>query len=589
MADAPHPPPKPPFAAADAGEREDCSHLTPLVAKAWERELRKAPAYPEEKIARLVDAIRYGVDIGYRGDRRRGRRADNSRTTADPRVAELISAAIAVDVEAGYKRGPFDAPPFTPFHVSPLSGVPKGEDGIRVIHNLSHPFGGDSINAGIEREVYIMQRFEDAIAAIRRLGRGCRLSKFDVRAAFKLVPVRPEDRPLLGLVWQGKYYYEVVLPFGLRTSGYRWEEFAEALHFLCTEHLGIELVFHYVDDFLFVAPPADGVRAERERQAFEALCRILGVPIADEKTVGPATRCVFLGIEIDTDKMECRLTDKRVGKLRSLLQAWAAADHQFTFEELASLVGKLEFATTVIRPGTAFLRCMRGYMMDLKRARAAGGNERRRLGVAALLEVRWWLDAFLTSAGNRRAIIEQPWLLDADMELYTDACDTGYGACFGNRWFQGRWTPAQLEFARVHTRISMPFLELHALTHAAVTWGHLWRGKRITFRCDAEAAVIAVQKMRSRKDSMSALLRLLYATSVRHDFLFRCVHVPGVTNVVADALSRGCSLQELRRVQPSAEAEPTPAPPLQLDGEDMVPWKEEPLGQPPAGPPLWQL
>ena len=81
-----------------------------------------------------------------------------------------------------------------------------------------------------------------------------------------------------------------------------------------------------------------------------------------------------------------------------------------------------------------------------------------------------------------------------------------------------------------------------------------------------------------RKDSMSALLRLLYATSVRHDFLFRCVHVPGVTNVVADALSRGCSLQELLRVLPSAEAEPTPAPPLQLDGEDMVPWKEEPLG-----------
>ncbi len=166
-----------------------------------------------------------------------------------------MSAAIAKDVAAGHKCGPFALPPFPAFSVSPLGGVPKGDDGIRVIHNLSHPFGGDSINAGIAREEYLMQHFEGAIAAIRRIGRFTLLSKFDVRAAFKLVPVRPADRPLLGLCWQGKYYYEVVLPFGLRTSGYRWEEFAAALHYMCEQHIGIKLVFHYVDDFLLLAEP----------------------------------------------------------------------------------------------------------------------------------------------------------------------------------------------------------------------------------------------------------------------------------------------------------------------------------------------
>ena len=77
--------------------------------------------------------------------------------------------------------------------------------------------------------------------------------------------------------------------------------------------------------------------------------------------------------------------------------------------------------------------------------------------------------------------------------------------------------------------ISMPYLELHVLTHATVTWGHLWTDKRIIFRCDARAAVTvtgtAVQRMRSQRDSMSALLRLLNTTSVRHNFEFRCVHV----------------------------------------------------------------
>jgi hypothetical protein len=153
-------PPEPGGASPAAAARADCSHLTPLDPTAWGAELRKY-GYPEAKVARLVDAMLHGVDIGFRGDRATGRQARNSRTTEEPRAAQLISEAIAVDVAAGHKRGPFAEPPFEPFHVSPLSGVPKGEngEGIRVIHNLSHPFGGASINAGIEREPYIMQRF----------------------------------------------------------------------------------------------------------------------------------------------------------------------------------------------------------------------------------------------------------------------------------------------------------------------------------------------------------------------------------------------------------------------------------------------
>jgi hypothetical protein len=134
----------------------------------------------------------------------------------------------------------------------------------------------------------------------------------------------------------------------------------------------------------------------------------------------------------------------------------------------------------------------------------------------------------------------------------------------------------------------MPYLELYALTLAAVAWGSLWRGKRITFRCDAEAAVSAVKRMRSRKDSLSVLLRLLYATSIRHGFEFRCVHIAGVTNTVADALSRDCSLQELRQLLPNAEAQATPVPELPVDGLPFAKWEEEPADPKPEDFPLWQ-
>ena len=71
---------------------------------------------------------------------------------------------------------------------------------------------------------------------MRKLGRGCFLIKLDVSAAYKQIPVRREDWPLLGFMWRGEYYYERVLPFGLRSSCRLWDLYAAALHF-CFMHL----------------------------------------------------------------------------------------------------------------------------------------------------------------------------------------------------------------------------------------------------------------------------------------------------------------------------------------------------------------
>ena len=44
------------------------------------------------------------------------------------------------------------------------------------------------------------------------------ISKLDVKSAVRQIPVRPHDWHLLGILWQGKYYYDRILPFGLRSS-----------------------------------------------------------------------------------------------------------------------------------------------------------------------------------------------------------------------------------------------------------------------------------------------------------------------------------------------------------------------------------
>jgi hypothetical protein len=44
------------------------------------------------------------------------------------------------------------------------------------------------------------------------------LTKIDVKAAFRCVPVHPSDRWLLCMKWCNSFYADLALPFGLKSS-----------------------------------------------------------------------------------------------------------------------------------------------------------------------------------------------------------------------------------------------------------------------------------------------------------------------------------------------------------------------------------
>jgi hypothetical protein len=79
------------------------------------------------------------------------------------------------------------------------------------------------------------------------------------------------------------------------------------------------------------------------------------VPIAPEKTVGPSTILTFAGIELDTNAMEARLSADKILKTRSILSEFLCR-RKATLKEVHSLIGLLNFASTVVPPGRAFLR-----------------------------------------------------------------------------------------------------------------------------------------------------------------------------------------------------------------------------------------
>ena len=120
----------------------------------------------------------------------------------------VVDQKIAKELDAHRLAGPFETPPFPVFRVSPLAIVPKKTLGdFRMIHHLSYP-KGKSVNDGISREHSSVHyaNIDKAIRRIKHSGVGSYLAKTDVKSAFRILPVNPQDYHLLGLKWKHQYY-----------------------------------------------------------------------------------------------------------------------------------------------------------------------------------------------------------------------------------------------------------------------------------------------------------------------------------------------------------------------------------------------
>ena len=170
---------------------------------------------------------------------------------------------------------------------------------------------------------------------------------------YRLVPVHPEDRLLLGVEWKGDYYVDCMLPFGLRSAPKIFTAVADALEW-CIRRRGVVGVDHYLDDFVIVAPPGSSV-CQAYLALLEEECKALGITLAPDKKEGPATCLTFLGIEINTVSGTLSLPENKLLRMRQEIDSWLRWK-TCRRRELESLVGVLQHAATVIPPGRTFVR-----------------------------------------------------------------------------------------------------------------------------------------------------------------------------------------------------------------------------------------
>ena len=146
---------------------------------------------------------------------------------------------------------------------------------------------------------------------------------------------------------------------------------------------GIEHSIHYLDDFLFFAVPnsPEGTHIlSVVLQVFESL----GVPVAVNKTEGPAGCVTFLGILIDTWAEELRLPPEKLQRLQELIQSWAKKKC-CTRKELESFLDHLTHAASLVLPGRTFLRELFGLLRQVRNPLHSV-----RLTTGARADICWW-------------------------------------------------------------------------------------------------------------------------------------------------------------------------------------------------------
>jgi hypothetical protein len=161
---------------------------------------------------------------------------------------------INTDVLDELRNGFVARVPFRPFKVNALGAVPKSDGRWRRITDLSKPKGAQLNSFGPEAVPFNFASIDDAVKFIIRNGNKVVIaSKYDIRAAFRHVPIRPEFWHLLGFYWDGFYYVDLRMCFGLSIAPYVFWRISNYISRVAKRHYDVEANLPYIDDFLLLS------------------------------------------------------------------------------------------------------------------------------------------------------------------------------------------------------------------------------------------------------------------------------------------------------------------------------------------------
>jgi hypothetical protein len=507
---------------------------SPFKAEVWEQLLSD---YNHSNLRwQITKILQHGYRIGYKGPEQLILSKNLKICSINP---ALISSKIVEDLQLGRLEY---TEPVGPLIVSPLGLVPKHDGGIHRIHYLSYP-DDMSVNAHIAEELGEMQFviIDTILQHIRNAGTGAWIMKRGIKDAFRNILVSYEYRWLLALEWEGQYYKETCLPFGLRTALYIFNIFAEAFHWILQYYTDWQTLEHYLDDFILVIPQRKATEAHLKQLAvqYNALILDLGIPQNTSKDICGQV-AVILGYKIDPIRQEIRVPQDKLRRIRSLYTN-AIASRVSTLRDLQSVIGLLSFCAPAVIFGRLFLRPLWNTVVSYP----PGSSPflKRRLPADARQDLLWWGELLPRFNGTLYYQAER-----SKIYLFTDTSGIGLGGF----WFVGRhksWREAAINLPKVqifsmkHTKtvadhqIDISPLEAKAILVALKIWSQIWSGKEVVAFTDNTVTAIGLGK-ESVKGATYPVIREILLLAVQYNIRIIPKWMQRIDNELADTLSR---------------------------------------------------
>ncbi|VDB90881.1 unnamed protein product [Peniophora sp. CBMAI 1063] len=505
--------------------------VTPLDANAIETLLGKLGLLGEWQ--HVIDSLRSGFDAGV--DTKVDRTfipKNHSSIQLDP---TFIDTYIAAEVAANRFVGPFEPDTLEriigPFRTNPLGLVPKpGTDKHRMVNDLSFPRDGDpvpAVNLAIDRSQFITEwgDFTKMAQAVLDAPPGTMAATFDISAAYRITPIRPDQQHVLCVTWRGKVYIDRAACFGMASSSGIFGAIADMLVAIYKAS-GYRVVLKWVDDFVVFRLPGDSFSEED----FVHLTSALGVPWSVAKTRSFAYRQKYIGFIWDLVRKTVAMPEEKLSALRSLLDAWLEPKAKFNAGEAESLHGKVVHAATIFPLVRPFLPSISHFPRGFK-----NGYTKHSLPGPVQKDITWIRD-ILEHAPNEISLTREEPL---DIGWWGDASSSwGIGVVVGSFWAAWHWADGFTVGPKCNRDIGWAEavaveLGLRMAVHHGIIGARPTNRSRILVRSDNAGVVAVVNKGRSKSAHTNGVLKDIYRTLVSEGIVLSADRIPDRDDALA--------------------------------------------------------
>ena len=131
------------------------------------------------------------------------------------------------------------------------------------------------------------------------------MAETNLKSVFRLIPIHPDNWHLLWIHWNNQYYVDLYLLFWLRMAPFLFNQLLDALEWVLKHKYGLKYVLHLLDNF-FVAEPT-WLQCLSSFSTLLCFFMLIHAPVVASKTVGPSQVLEFMGIELNSMRMEASL------------------------------------------------------------------------------------------------------------------------------------------------------------------------------------------------------------------------------------------------------------------------------------------